>query len=469
MMQMKTDIRISKVDIKIWSYRNRVPIKFGHEITTSSKLVRAFVTVADGEGREMMGVGETPVAVAWTWPSTLSFSAREARMLEFIKLLLEEWNFFDACGHPMEIGYIFLEERLQKVLAKANARHPGEEEMPYLSALVCNSLFDIALYDAFGKLNKINVYDCFTPQYMNHDLAWYYNYGNKNMAQIKEYNEKFGGKYPGQYFVKDVPTELPVWHLVGGTDPLEKEDLTGKEPEDGIPVLLRDWIREDGLNCLKIKLRGNDEPWDYDRIVHVGRISDEMGVEHLTADFNCTVHDPEYVNRILDKLKVEHPVTWDKILYIEQPFPYDMEKCPIDVHGLSSRKLLLMDESAHDWKFVRLGIELGWTGVALKTCKTFTGAILMFCYAKEADLALMVQDLTNPALAMVPHATLAAHVGTIMGIESNGPQYCPGASDEERAVHPGLYTRRNGVISIKTLGHDGFGYRFDEMNHEKEA
>ena len=48
----------------------------------------------------------------------------------------------------------------------------------------------------------------------------------------------------------------------------------------------------------------------------------------------------------------------------------------IDVHSVSARKPLFMDESAHDWRLVRLGRRLGWTGVALKTCKTQTGALL---------------------------------------------------------------------------------------------
>ena len=460
---MKTDIRILSASITITSHANRVPLKFGHEITYASKYCRATITVQNIDGVCSVGVGETPIAVAWTWPSELSFSEREERMVEFCYMLCESWNSFSYIGHPMEIGYTFIQEKLKALLEKENELHRGNEAMPYLSALVCNSLFDIALYDAFGNLNKIGAFDCFTPQYMNHDLAWYYNYEKKD-----EQSNRFIGKYPCDYFVKDKPNKLPVWHLVGGTDPIEESDLKGNEPNDGIPVLLRDWIKEDGLNCLKIKLRGNDESWDYERIVSVGQIANEMKVEHLTADFNCTVHDPEYVNRILDKLEAEYKSIWDKILYIEQPFPYDMEKYPIDVHSLSQRKLLLMDESAHDWHYVKLGKNLGWTGVALKTCKTITGAILMFCYAKEEKMSIMVQDLTNPGLAMIPHATLARYVGTILGIESNGPQYCPNASIAEARIHPGLYKRKNGCIDLSTIGPYGFGYRLDEIE-AKEA
>ena len=260
--------------------------------------------------------------------------------------------------------------------------------------------------------------------------------------------------------------KLPAWHLVGGKDPIDAGELTGDEPDDGHPVLLRDWIRRDGLKCLKVKLRGDDAAWDYERLVKVGRIAVEEGVDWLTTDFNCTVREPAYVNEILDRLIVEHPRIYGMILYVEQPFPYDLEANRIDVHSVSARKPLFMDESAHDWRLVRLGRSLGWTGVALKTCKTQTGALLSLCWAKAHGMTLMVQDLTNPALAQIPHVLLAAHAGTIMGVETNAMQFYPAASAPEAVVHPGLYQRRGGVVDLSTIGGAGFGYRVDEIERE---
>ena len=156
---------------------------------------------------------------------------------------------------------------------------------------------------------------------------------------------------------------------------LDESELKGDEPNDGYPVLLADWIRRDGLKCLKVKLRGHDASWDYARLIKVGAIGVSHGVEWLTADFNCTVTDPAYVNDILDRLRDEHPSFHGMSLYVEQPFPYELEEHPIDVHSVSARKPLFLDESAHDWRLVKLGRDLGWTGVALKTCKTQTGAL----------------------------------------------------------------------------------------------
>ena len=294
---------------------------------------------------------------------------------------------------------------------------------------------------------------------MNADLAYY-------LEPAERTDVRFAGTYPADYLIMPRRETLPAWHLVGGKDWIEPGEKDGTEPEDGYPVLLRDWIRRDGLKCLKVKLRGNDSAWDYDRLVAVGTIAMEEGVDWLSTDFNCTVEDPAYVNAILDRLLLELPRVYGMILYVEQPFPYDLETHRIDVHSVAARKPLFMDESAHDWKFVRLGRELGWTGVALKTCKTQTGALLSLCWARAHGMTLMVQDLTNPMLAQLPHVLLAAHGGTIMGVETNAMQFYPDASRAEAAVHPGIYQRRNGSVDLSTITGPGFGYQLDRIERQ---
>ena len=78
----------------------------------------------------------------------------------------------------------------------------------------------------------------------------------------------------------------------------------------------------------------------------------------------------------------------------------------------------------------------------------------------------MVQDLTNPMLAQIPHVQLAAHAGTIMGLESNAMQFYPEASNPEKEIHPHIYNRSQGVLDLSTLGSTGFGYMVDEINRE---
>ena len=457
-MPKPTDIaRITGVRLFFIPVRTRVPLKFGGETLTSVTCARIAMTVEGVDGTTATGWGETPLSVQWVWPGTLPYSQRHDALKAFCGRLAEVWAGFEHRGHALEIGHAFIEHELDREHREADADRGGEA-MPHLAALVCLSAFDLALHDAYGRLTDLPVYQTYTAEYLNHDLSHY-------LEPAEGASVSFDGKYPAQYLVAPEHT-LPAWHLVGGLDLLTDADRTGDEPDDGYPVTLEEWITRDGLDCLKIKLRGNDANWDYDRLTRVGEIAQRHGVDWLTTDFNCTVDDPEYVNDILDRLRDEHPRTYGSILYVEQPFPYDLEANRIDVHSVAARKPLFMDESAHDWRLVRLGRELGWTGVALKTCKTQTGAILAACWAKAHGMTLMVQDLTNPMLAMIPHAQLAAHVGTIMGVETNAMQFYPEASNPEAKVHPGLYRRRDGILDLSTIRGPGFGYRLDEIDRD---
>ncbi len=457
-MTLETDIRPTAVELYLLGVETRVPLKFGAETLTEVTCARVRMTVADAAGNTADGWGETPLSVQWVWPSTLGYSERHDALVQFCGQLAEAWAAFDIAGHPVEIGYDFISGPLAELLKGFNAgrAEQGREPMPYLAALVCCSAFDIALHDAWGKLHGLDVYETYNARYMSRDLSAF-------LTPAPDADVDFAGRFPDEFLVFPRPSKLPAWHLVGGRDPIGESELTGDEPDDGYPVLLADWIDRDGLKCLKVKLRGNDAEWDYDRLVRVGRIAREHGALWLSADFNCTVREPDYVNQVLDRLMAEHPHIWQMILYVEQPFPYDLEANPIDVRSVSARKPLFMDESAHDWRLVKLGRRLGWTGVALKTCKTQTGALLSLCWAKAHGMTLMVQDLTNPMLAQVPHVLLAAHAGTIMGVETNGMQFYPDASAAEAEVHPGLYTRRDGKVVLDTVSGPGFGYRLDEI------
>ena len=452
---LSTDARVKDVSLYLLPVETRVPLKFGSETLLTVTCARAKVTLEDRDGNVASGWGETPLSVQWVWPSSVPYSERHSALIEFTKILAKEWLKFDELGHPIELSHAFQQNVLHSRQDQFNAERGGEP-MPYLAGLVAASVFDQAIHDAYGVLHNVDIYKTYNAQFMSQDLSQF-------LEPESGSDVSFESKYPADFLVENPPTKLPVWHLVGGLDPITPEELTGDEPDDGYPVLLQDWIERDGLECLKIKLRGNDSAWDYQRLLAIGELSLKTGVKWLTADFNCTVRDPQYVNDILDRFAADHKAIYDLILYVEQPFPYDLEADRIDVHSVSERKPLFLDESAHDWKFVRLGKELGWSGVALKTCKTQTGALLSLCWAKAHGMPLMVQDLTNPMLAQVPHVRLAAHAGTIMGVESNGMQFYPDASKPEEAIHPGLYKRRDGTLDLSTLSGPGFGYRVDEI------
>jgi len=450
---MKSSLK--EVEVYLLPVTLRVPLKFGSQVLTEVTYARVRLVLEDSQGRVAEGWGETPLSVAWVWPSDVDYMIRDKALADFTLALARSLENLSFSGHVMEMSSLYIKDELEVQRQSFNREESLPESLPHLAALVCYSAFDLALHDAYARLHDVSVYESYDPQFLERSMDFFL---ESDRADVD-----FKQLHLSDFLAKKPASSLPVWHLVGGLDPLSKKDLTGAEPDDGYPILLRDWIQRDGLNCLKVKLRGNDADWDRERIHAIGQICREEGVDWLTTDFNCMVTDPAYVIEILDELRDHDPITVQKILYVEQPFPYDLKKHQIDVHAVSSRKPLFMDESAHDWTYVRMGRELGWNGVALKTCKTQTGALLSAVYAKSHGMTLMVQDLTNAMLAQIPHYLLAAHTGTIMGVESNGMQFYPEASLPEEAVHPGLYRRKNGVLDSSTLGKKGFGYEHGQI------
>jgi hypothetical protein len=277
--------------------QTRMPLKFGTETLRSTTCLRVAMGVVDEENHVVEGWGETPLSVQWVWPSDIAYERRYEVLKQFCSELASAWMGSSIQGHPLEAGHDFQQFHLVPLFDDFNSRkYPGlesaglgdeepMEKMPWLAALVCNSAFDIALHDAFGRLAGRPVYETYGPEFLGRDLAYFLEPAKDSVS--------FASRFPIDYLLKKPQDHLLAWHLVGGLDPLENAELTGAEPNDGYPILLGDWIRQDGLKCLKIKLRGIDSGWDFQRLVKVGETALPLGIEWFTADFNCTVRDPE--------------------------------------------------------------------------------------------------------------------------------------------------------------------------------
>ncbi|MFW6138611.1 MAG: enolase C-terminal domain-like protein [Spirochaetota bacterium] len=455
---MGYNVRVKDIGVFFIPISTRMMLVFGKQTLTSVTCLRVRIEIENEKGASASGWGEVPLNIQWLWPSSLCYEKRMDLVKEIVFNLADSLVGSEQTGHAVDLGNYILETLVPDVTREQHNHREKREYIPWLAALAAASAFDIAVHDAYGNLHNTPVYNTYNAEFMSHDLSFYF-HGYQDGA-------RFRGKYPEDYLLRPSSVRLTAWHLVGGKDPLEPEELTGDEPDDGYPVLLKDWIRKDGLRCLKVKLLGADPEWDYNRVVRVGCIAAEEGVYWLSVDFNCTVREPGYVVELLDRLMVECPRIYGMLLYVEQPFPYDFTHYPIDVHAVSARKPLFMDESSFQWRNVPRGIQLGWSGIALKTCKTQTGSLFSACLAKEYCLPVMVQDLTNPMLAQIPHLLLAAHVGTYMGVETNSMQFYPEASKPEASVHPGIYQRKGGFVHLSSLTGPGFGYRIDEINRE---
>jgi len=84
-----TDITVRETELFFLPTHLRVPLKFGAQVVTGAVCARVRVRVEDRQGRSAEGWGETPLSVAWVWPSTLTWEEREERMSAFSRRLAE--------------------------------------------------------------------------------------------------------------------------------------------------------------------------------------------------------------------------------------------------------------------------------------------------------------------------------------------------------------------------------------------
>jgi L-alanine-DL-glutamate epimerase-like enolase superfamily enzyme len=165
----------------------------------------------------------------------------------------------------------------------------------------------------------------------------------------------------------------------------------------------------------------------------------------------------------LRTLAEQAPQVYDEILYIEQPTERDLTAHRWDMRPIAQHKPVLIDESLTTVEDFHLARELGWSGIALKSCKCLSADLLFVPLAETARIPYAVQDLTNPSLALLHSVGLAARTHTILGVEANSRQFFPAANDLAAQVHPELYHVRDGVARTHSLCGTGLGMQVAHM------
>ncbi len=452
MIRVQSDIRILELEPVFTDEHFRVPLKFGTGVirAITSLTVRARVETRSGKVAD--GYGNILLSDIWAFPSAvLSHEVRDEAMREiairFCDMLVTESHF----GHPVDL-YMEAKPGLLQIGESVGADLELGEPVPVLASLVCSSPADAAIHDAFGRANGVCCYDAYGPEFMEHDLS-------------RWCGADFTGRYISEYILKAYKPQLPVFHLVGGMDKLTAAEITDEDPDDGVPVSLDQWIARDGLRCFKVKLRGTDIDWDVARTKEVAEVIQatygQLGMEGrfwLSTDSNEMNESPATVLEYLEKLQSASPLAFDSLLYLEQPTERDLALHHFDMSEVAAIKPVVVDEGVTDVGKVDLALQLGWSGVGIKTCKGHSSSLLYVAKALQAGMVLTVQDLTNPGRSLLHSVGFAARIDTLMGVECNSRQFIPWSEPDFRSRHQPLFTVTDGNVSTETIGTSGLGY-----------
>ena len=134
-MKPRRDVRVKSCDLHFIPVATRMPLRFGAETTTRVTCARTRVTVENGTGTTGEGWGETPLSVAWLWPSELSYVERDAALRDFCRRVSHSFRSFAVSGHPMELGHVFMEEALPALWRDFNREHGDDAALPWLADL----------------------------------------------------------------------------------------------------------------------------------------------------------------------------------------------------------------------------------------------------------------------------------------------------------------------------------------------
>src|SRR5438094_2680946 len=446
----KTGVRIEGISHGYEEYLYRTANKFAGTVVDRATIMTVKCTVRTSAGKVAEGFGSMPLGNVWSFPSKkMPYAATLSAMKALAEEIAKITGSYKEFEHPIDINWA-LNPLYLKAAAEVSLRLHLPDPIPKLCTLVTASPFDAAVHDAFGKAHGLNCYHSYGPQFMTYDLSHYL-------------GPEFRGEQLTQYILQKPTPRMPMYHLIGALDALVDADLK-QRIDDGLPNTLPEWIRYNGLSHFKIKLNGDDLKWDVDRVITVGRVvqgtQSQRGVDEwvLSLDFNEKCPNVGYLLDFLHQVKETSALTYDRIQYIEQPTARELETHRDNVmHEAAKLKPDVIDESLTGLDRLLLAREMGYSGVALKSCKGQSQSVLLAAAGQKYKMFLCVQDLTCPGMALLESAGLAAHVPGADTIEANAREYVPAANRPWEKKFPGIFIIKDGTMRTNKLSGPGLG------------
>ncbi|TKT78330.1 enolase C-terminal domain-like protein [Aquamicrobium sp. LC103] len=278
--------------------------------------------------------------------------------------------------------------------------------------------------------------------------------------------------------------KLDLRHTIGMVDPLTAADPF--EPAgDGLPETLEDYLRQDGIRYLKIKV-GGDLDADIARLEAIaGLLASGGRTIAATLDGNEQYKRLENFAALMDAVRSRPALDalYRATLFVEQPLERSVALADtLDETALETIGLPLLIDEADGWTSAfREAIDLGYHGVSHKNCKGVIRSVLNAMLAarhsrltgRPGDYFQSAEDLTClPTVSLQADLAVVAALG-IGHVERNGHHYFRGLdhlpeqeAEAALAAHPDLYERaggriqlaiRDGALSVASLDRPGLG------------
>lgn len=379
-------------------------------ITQATATVRVRVN-----GMEATGRGAIYLSDLWAWPdAAMTHEMKDAALRAFCRAIASDIRAMTEHreAHPLVLGLV-LHDHAHLAAARCSPA------IPDLAAAMALSPFDAAIHDAVGRALGCPALAIYSEPFSCEASDNYFS-GRSTQKAI------------ARVLLPKRRTALDAWLIVG--------------KDDELPQSLSSWVKDRGYRCFKLKTMGKNAADDAQRTVAVFEAARALGIEkpRLSVDSNEANPDADSVLEYLERLRSASPAAFDALQYLEQPTGRDIRKHAFDWGRVSANKPVMLDEGLTSLSLLSEAQTQRWSGLALKTCKGHSFALVAAAWAHERNMLLSMQDLTNPGIALIHSAILASRLPTINGVELNSPQFTPDANAAWMSRQPELFSPSNG-------------------------
>lgn len=357
------------------------PLVIGKGIIDTITEATCQVTITNGTTTKQ-GFGTVLLSHVWCWPEATDadkdFALRKA--CETVAKAITQQQPSDSLlglGHTV----ISLSDQLL-------------ESIPPLARRVCCAPLDNAIHDAVGCIAGCSSFDLFTQ------------HGN---SPFDAYFPGFGAASAIDSMLHQPKVSVDAQMVVG----------IKASPEN-----VCDYCTLHSIRRLKIKIGSGDIEADVSHVIAVCKaMPPSDGYLDITLDANGCYESADNLMEFLSMLRQAAPDVAVCVSAIEQP-----SMTPDSAHRqlwsqIAADTPILVDETFTDLDDLKHANACGWNGLAIKSCRGQTLALLGAAWGHARGWKNTVMDLTSPNIAAIHTVLLASRMSGVTTAEVNAAQF----------------------------------------------
>jgi len=385
------------------------PLIIGKGVISKITEATCQVTITDGL-TVAQGYGTVLLSHVWCWPETASgekdILLREATSA-IAKAAIEITTANNVLGHGFDL--IRLADNLLGSL-------------PSLARRVCCAPLDNAIHDAAGLLRNQPSFSLFRSH---------------GPCPFDSYFPGFGASGAIESMLRAPIANIEAQMVVG---------LRTSHTD------VNDYCRRFTIRRLKVKIGSGDVQTDVDHVIGVCRAIPQDGrVTDITVDANGCYPAPASLEEFLTLLRRQAPDVAVCISAVEQPSMTPLLEDHRSWSAIAADVPILIDESFCDLDNLKHAHACGWNGLAVKSCRGQTLALLGAAWGHARGWTNTVMDLTSPNIAALHTVLLASHISGVSTAEVNTVQFLTsGYSDLPESMKNSIVPDK-GQLSLPTV------------------